>query len=83
MGVKVKEVANLRFMILTRREGESVHDSDKFATEEYADIEELKEAVCHYIDVQYEDEETNGSENDDRNDDGDDLWPERRSDGES
>lgn len=58
-------------MILVRREGQSIHDSDKFSTEEYRDITDLKEAVCHYIDVQYEDEEVNGGEWDSRNE-GDD-----------
>jgi len=75
MGKKVKEVANLRFYIQVRRQGQGFHDSDKFTVEEYTnskgelDIDRLKEAVCHYIDVQLEDEETNGSEYDERNDD--------------
>ena len=64
MGIRVKKVGELRFMILVRREGQSVHDSDKFATEEYRDISDLKEAVNHYIDVQLDDEETNGSDDD-------------------
>jgi hypothetical protein len=62
-------VGELRFVILVRREGQSVHDSDKFATEEFTDIQELKEAVNHYIDVQFEDEEINGT-------DKSDMWPE-------
>jgi hypothetical protein len=56
-------------MILVRREGQSVHDSDKFATEEYESIDDLKDAVSHYIDVNYEDEDVNGSEYDERNSD--------------
>ena len=64
-------MGELRFLVLVRREGQSVHDSDKFATEEYRDISDLKEAVNHYIDVQFEDEEVNGGEYDERNE-GDD-----------
>lgn len=60
-------MGELRFMVLVRREGQSVHDSDKFATENFRGIDDLKEAVNHYIDVQFEDEETNGTEYDDRN----------------
>jgi hypothetical protein len=62
-------VGELRFLVLVRREGQSVHDSDKFATEEYRDIDQLKEAVNHYIDIQFEDEDINGN-------DRDDMWDE-------
>lgn len=63
-------MGNLRFMILVRRQGQAIHDSDKFTVEEHLDRhgvldrEALKEAVCHYIDVQLEDEETNGDDDD-------------------
>lgn len=55
-------MGNLRFMIMVRREGESVHDSDKFSTEDYNDRDDLIDAVAHYINVQLEDEEVNGEE---------------------
>lgn len=68
MGVKVTNVGDIRIVLLTRRKGQSVHDSDKFATEEFRnsrgelDVEAYKEAICHYIDVQLEDEEVNGDD---------------------
>lgn len=60
-------MSNLRFVVLTRREGQSVHDSDKFATEEYKSTDDLLDAVEHYIMLQLEDEAINGTEYDDRN----------------
>lgn len=44
-------------MVMVRREGESVHDSDRFETEEFGDIEELIDSVSHFIREQYEAEE--------------------------
>jgi len=57
-------MSNLRFLVMVRRKGQSIHDSDKFQTEEFESRYELKEAVNHYIDVQYDDEEQNGAEDD-------------------
>lgn len=68
-------MGDLIFNLLVRRSGSGFHDSDKFTVKEHMDRhgeidkEALKEAICHYIDVQLEDEETNS-------DDGDDMWPE-------
>lgn len=70
-------MADLIFNLLVRRSGQGFHDSDKFTVQEFTnskgeiDIDRLKDAVCHYIDVQLEDEETNGGEYDERNE-GDD-----------
>ena len=68
-------MGELIFNLLVRRSGSGFHDSDKFTVHEFMDShgkldkEALKDAVCHYIDVQLEDEETN-------EDDGDDMWDE-------
>lgn len=48
---------DLRFQILVRRRGEPFYTSDKFATEDYDNLEELKDAVSHFIDREVEQEE--------------------------
>lgn len=70
-------MGELIFNLLVRRSGQGFHDSDKFTVQEFTnnkgqiDREALKDAICHYIDVQLEDEETN-------QDDGDDMWDEKK-----
>lgn len=60
-------MGELRFNILVRRKGQGFHDSDKFNTESFTDPDDLIDAIAHYIRVQLEDEEVNGSEWDERN----------------
>lgn len=50
-------MVELRFQILVRRKAESVHDSTKFATEDYEDLSDLLSDVHNFIVAQITDEE--------------------------